>query len=123
MRALASSLLLAALVVVTGCTSDTLESDTAYRRLVDGFSSEAECVENGDFNVCYQTLTLCANGKVTMDLVNRPVDGSYAIDGDAAVASFTDMTVIWELEGHFSKQLPGRHPWVLVEPLVYDCAD
>ena len=34
-----------ALVVLgTACTDDTLSEDTAYRRLVDDFDSEAQCL-------------------------------------------------------------------------------
>lgn len=113
--------LLLATLVATGCTSDTLDQDTAYRRLVDNFDSESQCVEQGDFNVCYQTLTLCTNGRVTMDLVNRPQDGSYNVDGSVALAEFVDMEVMFDLETRYSAQLPGRHPWQLVEPIAYDC--
>lgn len=119
MRALL--LVILATLAATGCTSDTLDQDTAYRRLVDAYDSESHCITEGDFAVCYQTLTLCTNGRVTMDLVNRPQEGSYAVDGNIARAEFIDMEVVFDLEAQRSAQLPGRHPWQRVEPLVYDC--
>ena len=102
---------------------DTLSDDAAFRRLVDDFDSESQCISEGNFAVCYQTLTLCASGRVRMDLVNRPQDGEYTLaDGDLAVARFIDMRVEFDLDAKRSAQLPGRHPWEQVQPLVYDCA-
>jgi len=75
----------------------------------------------GDFAICYQTLTLCANGQVTIDLVNRPQQGSYNVDGAIALAEFIDMEVVFDLQTRSSPQLPGRHPWQVVTPLLYDC--
>ena len=118
------TLLLAALILTTGCMDGTLDEDTAYRRLVDAFDSEAQCLAEGDFAVCYQTLTLCANGRVRMDLVNRPEDGAYEVkDGSIAVARFLDRNVEFDLEARRSAQLPGRHPWERATPLVYDCGE
>ena len=113
--------LLLAILVATGCTSDTLDQDTAYRRLVDDFDSERQCLEEGDFAHCYQTLTLCASGRVTMDLVNYPHEGSYRVAGSVARATFLAMDVAFDLETRHSAELPGRHTWELVEPLGYDC--
>ena len=114
MRAL---LLCAALLA--GCGSDTLGEDTAYRRLVDQFSTYEQCTAAG-FVGCYQTLTLCANGRVRMELDPQRMEGKYTVEDDTAVAAFPTMTVRFDLESATSKQLPGR-PWELVEPIVYDC--
>lgn len=121
MRALPLAFL--ALTAAAGCASDTLEQDTAFRRLVDGFDSEQQCLADGDFSICYQTLTLCASGRVSLDLVNRPSVGEYLLDGSTAIAELIDMQLRFDVEDRFSPQLPGRHPWELVEPLVYDCAE
>src|SRR5687768_1728453 len=110
-------------LAATGCTSETVEQDTAYRRLGDAFTSEEQCLAGGNFNPCYQTLTLCTSGRITMDLANRPTEGEYRLDGEAAVAQFTDMHVVFDLEARSSAQLPGVHPWVVVEPIVYDCLE
>ena len=115
--------LLLAVLAATGCTSDTVEENTAYRRLLDGFNSEEHCLAEGNFTPCYQTLTLCTSGVATMDLVNYPKEGDYLIEGNVAVADFIDMQVIFDLNAKSSAQLPGRHPWQLVEPIVYDCPE
>ena len=116
------AILLAVVVLGSGCTSETLSEDTAYRRLVDGFDSEAQCLAGGALAPCYQTLTLCASGRVTMDLVNRPQDGEYKLaDSSIAVATFIDMRVEFDLDTQKSTQLPGRHPWEQTNPVVYDC--
>ncbi|MDB4961443.1 MAG: hypothetical protein JWP01_1442 [Myxococcales bacterium] len=116
------ALLLALVVLGTACTDDTLAEDTAYRRLVDDFDSEAQCIADGNFAVCYQTLTLCSSGLVRMDLVNRPQDGEYRLhDSSIAVANFIDMHVEFDLETKASAQLPGRHAWAEIQPIVYDC--
>jgi len=117
------ALLLAVLVLGSGCMEDTLSEDTAYRRLVDDFDSEAQCIARGSLSACYQTLTLCASGLVRLDLVSRPEDGEYKLaDSSIAVARFIDKRVEFDLESQKSTQLPGRHPWEQVQPLVYDCA-
>jgi hypothetical protein len=116
------ALLLALVVFGTACTTDTLAEDTAYRRLVDDFDTEAQCLADGNFAVCYQTLTLCSSGLVRMDLVNRPQNGEYKLhDGIIAVAQFIDMHVEFDLEARTSAQLPGRHAWAEIQPITYDC--
>jgi hypothetical protein len=111
--------LLLAAVVLAGCGSDTLGENTAYRRLVDGYSTYDECATSG-FVGCYQTLTLCTSGRVRMELDPQRQDGKYVLDGDTAIASFPAMTVHFDLEHATSAQLPGKQ-WELVEPIVYDC--
>ncbi len=111
--------LLLAVAVLTGCGSDTLGDDTAYRRLVDGYQSYDACAAAG-FSACYQSLTLCTTGTVRMELDPQRQEGRYTLDGDVAIAAFPAMTVRFDLEAQTSSQLPGR-PWELVEPVVYDC--
>jgi hypothetical protein len=118
-----ATLLLALGIAATGCTSETVDENTAYRRLVERFDSEAQCLAEGDFTPCYQTLTLCTNGRVLMDLVNYPTTGEYLLDGDRAVAEFIDRRVVFDLATQTSEQLPGRHPWLVVNPIVYGCSD
>jgi hypothetical protein len=115
------ALLLAVVVLGSGCMDDTLSEDTAYRRLVDNYQSEAQCLAGG-LGACYQTLTLCTNGLVRMDLVSRPEDGEYKLaDSSIAVAKFVDKRVEFDLETRTSAQLPGRHPWQQVDVIAYDC--
>ncbi len=111
--------LLVSALLVTGCGSDTLGEDTAYRRLVDQFSTYEQCSSSG-FVGCYQTLTLCASGRVRMELDPQRMEGKYTIEDDTAVAAFPTMTVRFDLDSATSQQLPGRS-WELVEPVVYDC--
>ncbi len=92
----------------------------AYRRLVDGYDSYDVCVAAG-FAACYQTLTLCTSGAVRIELDPQRQQGKYTLDGDVAIASFPTMTVRFDLDALRSTELPGRHPWELVEPVVYDC--
>jgi len=112
--------LLLAAVVLTGCASDTLGEDTAYRRLVDGYASYDACATAG-FAGCYQSLTLCTSGAVRMELDPTRQEGKYTLDGDIAVAAFPTMTVRFDLSAATSSQLPGQHQWELVEPVIYDC--
>lgn len=115
-------LLVAATVLASGCMDDTLSEDTAYRRLIDGFDSETQCLAQGNLAPCYQTLTLCSSGLVRMDLEARRQDGEYNLaDSSIAVAQFSDMRVEFDLETRTSNQLPGRHPWEQVAPIAYDC--
>ena len=93
--------LLLAVVVLTGCGSDTLGDDTAYRRLVDGYDSYDACATAG-FAACYQSLTLCSSGAVRMELDPQRQQGKYTLDGDVAIASFPAMTVRFELTDHVS---------------------
>ena len=115
----------AALLVITvlavGCADDSL-SNTAYRRLVDGYSSYDECVAHGNFTDCYQTLTFCADGSVSMTLAIEHEVGTYKVEDQTAVAKFLAKTVMFDLDTATSPQLPGQHPWELVEPVQYDCA-
>ena len=116
------ALLLAVVVFGSGCMDDTLSEDTAYRRLVDTYDSEAECLSQGNLSPCYQTLTLCASGHVRMDLAARPQDGEYKLaDSSIVVARFIDMRVEFDLDARSSNDLPGRHPWQTVETIAYDC--
>jgi len=115
------ALLLAVVVLGSACVTDTLSEDTAYRRLVDSYDTEAQCLAGG-LGACYQTLTLCTNGLVRLDLVSRPEDGEYKLaDSSIAVAQFIDRRVEFDLETQTSAQLPGRHSWHEVEVLTYDC--
>ena len=109
------------LVVVTGCGPDVLDN-TTYRRLVDQFGSFDQCLSEGDFATCYQTLTFCADGRVNANLEFRQ-EGDYRLRGDNAIADLPTVTVIFDLETLSSPQLPGRHTWELVDPLVVDCAN
>lgn len=108
-------------ILAVGCASDAVEENLAYRRLVDGFSSYDQCLAEGDFRACYQTLTLCTSGVARLDLENRPQDGKYVLSEATAVANFAKATVYFRLDTASSAQLPGSNPWELVEPLVYDC--
>lgn len=109
-----------AILCLTGCGTDTLGDDTAYRRLVDGYESYDACAAAG-FSACYQSLTLCSSGAVRMELDPERQQGKYTLDGEVAIAAFPRMTVRFDLDAQASTQLPGRHPWELVEPIIYDC--
>jgi hypothetical protein len=111
--------LLVSAVLFTGCASDTLGDNTAYRRLVDQFQTYDQCAQAG-FVACYQSLTLCTSGAVRMELDPQRQEGKYTLDGDLAIAAFPKMTVNFDMEKGASPQLPGR-TWELVEPVVYDC--
>jgi hypothetical protein len=115
MRALAVTLL----VIAAGCTSTTLDN-TAYRRLVDAYDTNDQCLAQGDFAQCYETLTFCKDGHVNAVLDYRQ-QGSYDLNGGDAIAKLPTITVVFDLEHATSTQLPGRHPWELVTPLYYDC--
>jgi hypothetical protein len=106
--------------VLVGCGSDTLE-DTTYRRLVDQFDSYDHCLTEGDFAPCYQTLTFCSDGRVNANLEFRQ-EGSYKVIDTHAIAKLPTVTLTFDLEDQRSPELPGRHPWELVEPLAVDCA-
>ena len=108
------------LLVITGCSSDVLD-DTTYRRIVDQFDSYDQRLSDGDFAQCYQTLTFCADGRVNANLDYRQ-EGDYHVRDTRAVARLPTVTVIFDLETASSDQLPGRHPWELVDPIVKDCA-
>ena len=108
------------LVAVTGCGPDVLDN-TTYRRLVDQFDSYDQCLSEGDFATCYQTLTFCADGRVNANLEFRQ-EGDYRVRDDQAIADLPTVTVIFNLDTASSAQLPGRHRWEIVEPLSVDCA-
>jgi len=119
MRQLCLVTLLAATAM--GCGSDALDN-TAYRRLVDAFDTNDQCLADGNFATCYQTLTFCADGRAHANLDVRQ-DGSYQVQDNQAIANLPYVTVVFDLEKATSSQLPGRHPWELVQPLQYDCVD
>jgi hypothetical protein len=108
------------LAAMAGCGSDTLDN-TAYRRLVDTYDSYDQCTAEGNFAPCYQTLTFCADGKANANLDTR-LEGSYQVHESQAIAKLPTMTLYFDLEKQSSTQLPGRHPWEIVEPVYYDCA-
>lgn len=110
---------LVSLVLATGCASDTLD-DITYRRLVDRFDTFDQCLAEGDFAPCYQTLTFCSDGRANANLEFRQ-EGPYEVRGSRAYAELQTVSVVFDLEKAMSPQLPGRHPWELVEPLVVDC--
>jgi hypothetical protein len=118
MRALRWVLFIA---VASGCDQDVLDN-TTYRRLVDQFDSFDQCLSQGDFAPCYQTLTFCADGRVNANLTYRQ-EGDYRVRGDNAIADLPTVTVIFDLETLSSPQLPGRHRWEPVEPLSVDCSN
>lgn len=109
-----------AAAAMTGCASDTLD-DTAYRRLVDTFESYDQCLAEGNFAPCYQTLTFCADGRANANLDYR-LEGKYIVRENEAIATLPTMTLHFDLESASSTQLPGRHKWELVTPVYYDCA-
>ncbi|HEY5949345.1 MAG TPA: hypothetical protein VIV40_27815 [Kofleriaceae bacterium] len=108
------------LLVASGCSSDVLDN-TTYRRLVDQFDSYDQCPSEGNFAPCYQTLTFCADGRANANLEFRQ-EGDYHVRDTRAIALLPNVTVIFDLETASSAQLPGRHPWELVDPLIKDCA-
>lgn len=115
-----TTLLLPLLATLVACGSDALEP-TAYRRLVDTFDSEAQCLSDGALAPCYQTLTFCSNGRARAQL-EQPAEGRYHIDdGELAVIELPRVTVQFDLATASSPQLPGRHAWELALPLQYDC--
>lgn len=109
------------IVVLAGCTDSTLDEDRAFRRLVDQFDTYEQCIADESFVSCYQTLILCANGRVMIDLDNRPQDGSYELDGDIATAKIGGERIVFDLDKRTSQQLPGRHPWEIVTPSFTGC--
>lgn len=115
MRALLLVTLLAA-----GCGTETIDN-TAYRRLSDSFDTYDQCLAEGNFAPCYQTLTFCADGRVNANLEYRQ-EGSYIVREAEVIAKLPTMDLHFDLEKASSSQLPGRHKWELVEPLYYDCA-
>lgn len=119
MRTLTTLVLLLA-PLATACTDDTVGENTVFRRLVDTYDSEAQCTAS-TLDACYQNLTLCANGRASLDLHMRPTKGTYILMGSIARTDTIDMSFDFDLEAMSSPDLPGRHRWELVEPLVFDC--
>jgi hypothetical protein len=80
------SLLLASVAasMMAGCASDTLDNVT-YRRLVDQFDSYDQCVAQGEFTPCYETLTFCADGRANANLEFRQ-EGKYEVIENEAIA-------------------------------------
>lgn len=113
-------LLVVPLAAIAGCASDTLEN-TTYRRVVDTFDSYDQCVAQPTITPCYQTLTFCADGRANANLEFRQ-EGAYIVRENEAVASLQTATVHFDLDKLSARELPGRHPWELVEPVYYDCA-
>jgi hypothetical protein len=107
-------------LLAAGCASDTLDNVT-YRRLVDQFDTFDQCLSEGNFAPCYQTLTFCADGRANANLEFRQ-EGPYRVKDDFAIADLPRVTVYFDLEAAAADELPGRHPWELVDPLNYDCA-
>ena len=111
---------LVTVLLAVGCGNDTLD-DATYRRLVDSFDSYDACVADGELGApCYQTLTFCSDGRVNANLDYRQ-EGKYRVRDERAIAQLPTVTVVFDLEKQVSPELPGRHPWELVEPLVIDC--
>jgi hypothetical protein len=89
-------------------------------RLVDQFDSYDQCLAEGNFAPCYQTLTFCADGRVNANLEYRQ-QGRYELHDSTAIARLPAVTVEFDLETATSPQLPGRHRWERVDPLSKDC--
>jgi hypothetical protein len=107
-------------LLFAGCGKDTLD-DTTYRRLVDTFDTYDQCLAEGDFAPCYQTLTFCADARVNANLEFRQ-EGSYRVIDNQVVGRLPTVTFEFDLDKQMSPDLPGRHGWELVEPAVVDCA-
>jgi hypothetical protein len=110
-------------LALTGCTDTLLEEDTTFRRLRDDFSSKEQCLAEGDFTPCFQTLLLCSDGRVRMDLENSPQRGTYQLQDNIAVASFVQRTIDFDVEAVQSEDLPGLHPWERIDPIFESCLD
>ena len=109
------------LLVLAGCTDPSLDEDRAYRRLVDRFDTYDQCIADQSLASCYQTFVLCTNGRVMMDLDNRPLDGSYVIEDNVVTAKISGDMIVFDLERRTSPQLPGRHAWELAHPSFTGC--
>jgi hypothetical protein len=111
-----------ALVVVAGCTDSAVDEDVTYRRLRDQFTSYDQCLAEGNFTPCYQTLTLCPDQRTRIDLNNAPQRGSYTLNDSEAVMTFTVMgTIHFDLESASSPELPGVHDWERIDPISHGC--
>ncbi len=119
MRAL---LLISAIWAVAGCTDTAVDQDTTYRRLRDQFSSEPQCLAEGNFTPCFQTLRLCPDRRASIDLDNSPQHGSYELATGEAIMTFIVMgTIHFDLDAATSPQLPGIHPWEEIHPTSSGC--
>jgi hypothetical protein len=112
-------LFLVTCVFAVGCGNDVLDN-TAYRRLVDAYDTNDQCLAEGNFARCYQLMTFCADGKMSAVFDTRE-EGKYSLDGSDVIGQLPTVTVVFDLNKESSVQLPGRHPWELVKPLIYDC--
>jgi hypothetical protein len=113
-----------ALLIVTllaGCTDSALDEDRAYRRLVDRFDTYDQCIADKSLASCYQTLVLCENRRAMIDLDDRPLDGTYELDGNIATAKVEGEMIVFDIEHLTSPQLPGRHAWELAMPSFTGC--
>ena len=111
---------LVALALVAGCT-DSSDPDTAYRRLVDQFDTYDQCVQAKPIVSCYQTFVLCQNGRVMVDLENRPLSGTFERDGAVVTAHVEGSLIIFNEETRTSSQMPGKHGWEVAMPSFYGC--
>jgi hypothetical protein len=107
------------ILVLAGCADESVD-DRAYRRLVEPYDSYDQCLADKSQASCYQTFVLCSNGRVMMDLENRPVDGTYAMDGSLARARVEGDLIVFDTDKRTSAQLPGRS-WELASPSFYGC--
>lgn len=114
-------LALALLAPLAGCADTSLDEDRAYRRLVDRFDTYEQCLADSSLASCYQTFVLCTNGRVMLDLDNRPLDGRYELEGSIATAKVGGSLIVFDLDHQSSSQLPGRHPWELASPSFTGC--
>src|SRR5512139_3243719 len=110
------------LTLLAGCGEGGLDQDRAYRRLFDQFDSYDQCIADKAVVSCYQTFVVCANGRVLVDLDNRPQDGIYELEGDSIVnAHVAGDLIVFDMDRRFSAQLPGRHSWELANPSFTGC--
>jgi hypothetical protein len=113
---------LALLSLLSGCTDTAVDENTTFRRLRDQFDSKEQCLAQGDFTPCFQTLALCPDGRSRIDLENSPQRGTYQLADGIAVLEFTVMgTIRFDLDAASSDDLPGRHPWQPIEPISQGC--
>jgi hypothetical protein len=113
--------LLLASFLVAGCTDSALDEDRAYRRVIDRFDTYDQCIADKAVQSCYQTFVLCANRRVMVDLDNRPLDGTYDLNGDIAVAMVGGGMIEFDLVRKTSAQMPGRNAWELATPSFIGC--
>ncbi len=113
--------LLLASFLVAGCSDSALEEDRAYRRVIDRFDTYDQCINDKTVQSCYQTFVLCSNRRVMVDLENRPLDGTYDLDGDIAVAMVEGDMIKFDLVRLSSAQMPGRNVWELATPSFTGC--